>query len=37
MKGGAVRVEVLGFGNKCNQIRVTVIRSGMIFVSIFMG
>jgi hypothetical protein len=37
MKGGAVLVEVLGLGNKCNEIRGTAIVSGMIFVSIFMG
>ena len=34
-RGGAV--EVLGFGNKCNEICVMVIVSGMVFVSIFMG
>jgi hypothetical protein len=32
-----VPVEVLGFGNKYNEICVMVIISGMIFVSIFMG
>ena len=34
-RGGAV--EVLGFGNKCNDICVMVIVSGMVFVSSFMG